>query len=170
MITFPRTPSEGKLPLFGALRAFEPKGSGACAPRPVDFAVIFAKSLMLERNLPTDWGVFSTGCAAASTCCAVLSTSAFFRFSRPVSIYLSLYKKKERRKEGLEGKATIHGFEQLPKKASTGFTPIPPLTRGNTWMQLFCRVNGLSGDIGGIHASTGCFAGGYFGIGHRRSA
>lgn len=170
MITFPRTPLRGKLPLFGALRAFEQKGSGACAPRPVDFAGIFAKSLMLEQNRPTGLGGFSTGCVAASMGCAVLSTGAFLRFSHPISLYLSLYKKKERRKEGLEEKTSIHGFEQLPKKASTGFTPVPPLTRGNPWMELFSQVNGLSGDTGGIHASTCCFAGGCFGVCRRRPA
>lgn len=148
MTTLPRTPSEGKLPLFWRAARFFPKGWGRCARKSVDCGGFFAKSLMLEQKCPTGFSVFSTGCASASTGCSVLSTDAVFWFRRPVSLYLSLFKKKKRRKEGLKGKTLIHGFEQLLKKVSTGFHPHPRLIRGYPWIWLFNCINGLSGIFG----------------------
>jgi hypothetical protein len=141
-MTLPRTPLEGKLPLFGARSAFLPKGWGACAQRPVDFAVYFHKSLMLERNHPTGCGVFSMCRAPTSTYRPISSTSAFLRFWRAISLYLSLFKKKRRRKYRAYKKSIIHGFEQLLKKASTGYNPIPRLTRGYPWMRFLITSKG----------------------------
>jgi len=143
MTSLPRTPSKGKLPLFGAQSAIFPKGLGGGGQKPVDFAGFFAKSLMLERNPPTGLGGFSTGCAVASTVSPIFSTSAVFRFCALVSLYLSLFNKERKKKEGLKGKSVIHGFEHLLKKASTGFHPVTPLTRGYPWMRFFNCVNGL---------------------------
>lgn len=132
MSKLPHTPSKESLPLKSvALRASAPKGLRECAPEPVDFRGFLAKSLFVEQNLTTGMGCFSTGCKPHTTGRPVFSTSAVFGFSAPLYLYLSLLKKKERKKEGLSGKTLIHGFEHLLKKASTGFPPIPPLTRGN---------------------------------------
>jgi hypothetical protein len=132
MSKLPHTPLKESLPpKMVALRASVPKGLQGCAPERVDFRGIFAKSLFVEQNLTTGWVRFSTCCKPRPTGLLVFSTSVVFWFSAPLYLYLSLLKKKERKKEGLSEKTRIHGFEHLPKKESTGFPPIPPLTRGN---------------------------------------
>lgn len=162
MFSLPRTPLKGSLPLFrGALRAFILKGKRGRNRRPVDFLGFFHKSLIVEQVTPPGLVCFSTDCAFASTDCAFFSTCADFRRPSPAFIYLSLLKKKKRREKGLEGKNAIHGYEQLPKKASTGFTPHPRVIRGNAWMGLFSRINKLDSGYGVFHVSTGCFASRY---------
>lgn len=99
----PRTPLRGKLPLFGARSAFILVGQGACAPELTDSAFFIAKSLNVER-VPQGVGVF------LSTDYPVFSTVSVFCPRRTLSLYLSLFIKKERKKEGLEGKTTIHGL------------------------------------------------------------
>lgn len=158
VIDSPRTPQWERCLVKGSLRAPIPKGRRGRNRRAVDFSDFSAKSLIVERVAPTGCACFSTGCDSASTECAVFSTCAVFRQSGPVCIYLSLLKKKRRREEGPEGKNAIHANEQLPKKASTGFTPHPRVFRGNRGMQLFSRINELSSGYGVFHVSTGCFA------------
>jgi hypothetical protein len=158
----PRTPLIGKLPPWGGLRPYILKGRGGGAPKCVDLAVFSAKSLIVERNAPTGLGCFSTSCVLASTVCPVLSTNAVFRFRPRLYLYLSLFKKKERRKDGLKMKNPIHGYEQLPKKEATGFKCHPRVFRGWSWVMFSNSSKGLSGDIEAIHASTACFASGYF--------
>lgn len=149
MSKLPHTPSKESLPRKRvALRASVPKGWRGCAPEPVDFRGFFYKSLFVEQNLTTGRVRFSTDCKPRSTGRPIFSTSAVFWFSAPLYLYLSLLKKKERKKEGLSRKTRIHGYGQLPKKESTGFPPIPPLTRGNPWKVFYCGINELSEETG----------------------
>lgn len=141
---FPRTPLEETLPPFGALRAFFLKGSGGCAEKPVDIAYIFSKSLIVEQNIPTSCACLSTCYVCLSTFYGIFYTNAVFIFRRHFYLYLSLFKKKERKKEGPEGKTPIHGFEHLLKKASTGFTLVKPLTRGYPWNMFLHNFKELS--------------------------
>jgi hypothetical protein len=163
MFNLPRTPSIETLPQKVAPCALVLKGCGACALRVVDFSIFSSKYLFLERKYPTGFCHLSPRLRVYSSEFAVLSTSAISVFFRRISIYLSIFKKKERRKEELEEKPAIHGLRRLLKKASTGFMLHPRLFRGYSWSWLFIHINRLDVDQVGIPASTDCFASGVAG-------
>jgi hypothetical protein len=61
--------------------------------------------------------------------------------------YLSIYlfiKKKREKKRGVERIMAIHVFEQLLKKASTGYSVVPRVFRGKAWTDCFGESNGYA--------------------------
>lgn len=162
IMTDPRTPLRGKRPLFfGAMRPFQ-KGRGRSGENPWIYASGATKSLIVEQNAPTSTRVISTDLSLLSTDLSLLSTHRFFGLRRSASLYLSLLKEERERREGAEKKKAVHGLVALPIFSSTETHPIHGFFRGFSWMSLFNCINDLSDSCMPVHASTVCFAWGYF--------
>jgi hypothetical protein len=161
-MTNPRTPLREKLPLFfGAARPFQ-KGRGRSGENPWISASGATKCLIVEQNAPTSTRVISTDLSLLSTDLSLLSTHRFFGLRRLASLYLSLLKEERERREGAEKNKGVHGLAALPIFSSTETHPIHGFSRGISWMCLFNCFNDLRGRSVFVHASTVCFAWGYF--------
>lgn len=145
---------QGQGPAFGDLftirnekalkRHFSKKVGGGRTANPWIISFTDAKSLILEASVPTDKVRLSTCHSLPPTGCIILPRISGFKYSLYISIYL-FKKKEERIRKRLEiCKVLIHGFEQMIKKASTGYDPHPRLTRGYPWEGISLINNEIS--------------------------
>jgi len=132
----PRTPCECTLPRPDVLRTIEEEGNGQgrfwqkvvgrCTQNPWISLLTAPKSLIVYKCGPTGYRPFYTCCASVSTCPVIFSTCLLFRLFGPVSIYLSLFKEEEERKEGWREKQVSTGFLNCLFFNPRVFFPIHP--------------------------------------------
>jgi hypothetical protein len=66
----------------------------------------------------------SPGCAIFYTGWVISSTGRFFGFCAVLYLYFSLFHWRKRERETKKGKSPIHGFFEVLKKASPGFSAL----------------------------------------------
>ncbi|MCB5187412.1 hypothetical protein LG200_05255 [Methylobacillus caricis] len=140
----PRTPHQGKQPLFFVRCAFSGKVVGQSGANPWIQHVSGRKLLIVERYASTGNAVKSTGSCVLSTDYPVLSTGRFSTLHINISIYLILLKEINNNGIGLKIDNTDPRVSRAAYFLIHGLAIKKTLTRGNPWMHLSLIIKMIS--------------------------